>query len=339
MDKYVHPIIQNEALTLGTLIAQSPQDVSNIALFSLLFRIKEIADCLSQYIRLIDYYSLKRVSKNFSKILTFFSTIYKIDNLVDVQLKGESLFDLANRTEGVISGSFMLRLLLATPYSMPHWINEDIICNSNSGVIHKYEPSDIDIYSHGIVAKTCSTCKANMNHISKISIYLCNGKSHSGHNGPNNSQHDKNNYSDIGAIFDAWKFMVDEPNSSRIIYNDILLYGDDDIADFIESDFDLNFCKNFYDNGVLHICHPETVLKMSCSYNGKKRPVTIENIFRRIIKYNKRGFHIELSGKLLKDFIKYKEREENYLNSLMQDNNSMPLISISIRIPGHTNSA
>src|SRR5581483_9617061 len=333
------PYSYNNTLEVSKKISQSSEYINQITLFCILFNIKEIADCLSQYIRLIDYYSLKRVSKNFKSTLSVFGSMYKLSDLANVQLKGESLFDIADKTECVISGSFILRLLLSTPYSMPHWTN----CIDEYD--QKYEASDIDIYSHAEVVKNCPTCKCSMDHISKISTYLCNGLSQP--HGFNNSSHQSRQYNEVKHFFDVWKFTVEGPSNSKFLYNDIILHEYDDIPKFIKTDFDLDFCKNFYrkpsnsNKGILSICCPETVLKMTCSYNKKNRSF---NIFERIFKYTNRGFIIQLSGTLLKDYSKYKKARQRQidkykkehcidtLNNLMNDMDSSVLKELEEQI-------
>ena len=284
--------LYTNALEVSNKISKNSESVKSLTLFYMIFGVKEIADHISQYIRLIDFYSLKRASKYFQKGLMFFSSLYKLDNFANVQLKDKSLFDRAVETQAVISGSFILRLLLSTPYSMPFWRNEK-------------EPSDIDIYSYPMTIRQCPTCKTKIGSISKISTYLCNGQCMP--DGHNNSEKTSSKYDGLTSIFNVWKFTINEPNSSKIIYNDIALYEDEPISEFIRKDFDLDFCKNFFDV-KLHILYPETVLKMKCPYRMKNSRAGIHNIFGRIIKYTERGFTITLSKKLLIEFNKYKNK-------------------------------
>jgi len=294
--------LQAKAEAIAKLIAIDESSKQNISLLYIALNINEVVECLSQYIRFIDYYSLKRVSEYFS--LPIWNKFYKLDTLVDIRIKDKNLFDLADETNTVISGSFILKILLSTPYQMPLWITH------KSNVYNKYHsiPPDIDLYSHPITVSCCPTClSSDRNIISKISTYLCNGLSTHFVPGATeiNIWHDYN---------DTLKNLVEcnDCKVNNILFNDIIVSENVPLNDFIIQEFDFDFLKNYYMDSKIYVKHPETVLKRKCIfrikyYNEKsemtKQLITIDD---RYLKYTKRRFNIilqvtkEVKAKLIK---------------------------------------
>lgn len=292
--QYVHSNLQLEANALSTKLAITASSHNSIALFCCILSFKDIVDHLAYYLRYIDYLSLKRASKHLP--MNTLGKLYNIDSFVDVRLKGQNLFDLADETNTVISGSFILRLLVSTPYQMPLWMDKIFTLNGN-----KWENSDIDLYSHKIDSDECSICHAVLYCVSTISFHFCNGfkwsqEHHFGHGSPNNIYEDDDHY--VFSINYLLKSNMCKINNIK--YNDIIISKDIAIGDFIKQEFDFDFCKNYYNNGKLYIGHPESVLKCNRNFQIKynEDPNLLSKLEKtleiRYIKYGDRGFNIKL---------------------------------------------
>jgi hypothetical protein len=279
--QYVHNNLKLGAEKAAAIIADDEPTQHSVRLLYIVLHVKEIMHHLSHYIRYIDYYSLKRVSKNLpTHILGRF---YKLDSIVDIKLKGKNLLDVADETKTVISGSFILGLLFSTPYQLI-----------------KFEKSDIDLYSHGIDVTHCPTCMSESvcDIISLISTYLCNGLSCISNNitkdyDPEFHEIIRSTHCDV----------------SDISFNDIIVSNNICLHDFIKQDFDFDFLKNYYSGGKLYISYPESVIKKMCAFRLKYVPIgqsgynkwTEGKRYRQMCtfsgrydKYTKRGFNITL---------------------------------------------
>lgn len=298
----------NHLRSIGDAVArkiansESIEIQNNISLFYCVLNVNEIAEHLAYYVRFIDYYSLKRVSKYLTtNALTKF---YKLDSLVDLRIKDKSLFDIIDESKAVMSGSFILRILLATPYRIPLWIDQ--VNTTRYG--DSWNNSDIDVYSHELDIHDCPTCDSQAAYsISSISPFLCNGNSLAAHEidgrpADNNYVH---NYDDTFEDFIDCNTCV----VNKVKFNDIIIAKERDLADFIKKEFDFDFCKNYYSNGKLYISHPESVLKMKCTFPLKYFEVTYitptektanmhtrqdKTLCLRFLKYINRGFNIHL---------------------------------------------
>lgn len=304
---YIHPNLQVKSKEIAKKIAIASISRDGVALFCCILGIKDIAEYLAQYLRYIDYLSLKRSSKHLP--LNILNKLYTLDSLVDIKLKGKNLFDVADKAKCVVSGSFILRILLSTPYQMPVWID----CVRDFHNNRWWKKSDIDIYSRPLKTDYCPSCYRNMvdSSISSVSPYLCNGQVWSEYyrqkGTPNNYFHSYNNT--LEDIVDCHNCHIDNIN-----FNDIIISHRRNIVDFIKEAFDFDFCKNYYRKGKLYISHPETVLKMNCIFQLKP-PENIDDIYdvcgttqygkvinrdaklyktlyERYPKYTNRGFHI-----------------------------------------------
>lgn len=298
--QYIHANLQITSKKVADEIAQNGSEAS-IELFYCILNFKDIVSILSQYLRFIDYYSLKRVSKHFRN--TALDTFYKVDDLISIKLKGENLLDIVDKSNTAISGSLTLRILLSTPYQMPLWIEKCFNCITYG---YRWTNSDIDSYSESLEQYTCPICNATVYGISALSLYLCNGltwsRHYRGHGSPNNIKTDY----DFSIMSACNKCKV-----NNIFFNDVVMKKNTDIGQFIRSEFDFDFLKNYYMNGKLHISYPESVLKNSCDFTIKHyENVDIfsdeSNIFKgkllnqertlliRYKKYIGRGFDIKL---------------------------------------------
>lgn len=275
---------------------------NNISLFYCILNVNEIVEQLAYYVRFIDYYSLKRVSKYLT--MSLLAKFYKLDSLVDLRIKDKSLFEIVDESKSIISGSFILRILLATPYQMPLWIDHATATRLGNS----WNNSDIDVYSHELDIHDCPTCDSQAAYsISSISPFLCNGCSLAaqdidGRPTENNYVH---NYDDTFEDFIDCNICV----INKIKFNDVIIAKERELVDFIKKEFDFDFCKNYYSNGKLYIIHPESVLKKQCIFRLKYFEITyitpterVENMHirqdktlcLRFLKYINRGFNIHL---------------------------------------------
>jgi len=296
--QYVHKNLQISAKNIADRIAYSGYEKS-VSLFCCILNFKDIISHFTQYLRYIDYLSLKRVSKYLP--MDVLHNFYKLDLFTNFQLKGENLLDIADKTNTVISGSFVLKILLSTPYQVPLWIENNPNLRGDN-----WEIGDIDLYSHRSQTHTCPICETTVYGVSAISLYLCNGlkwsyEKYRGHTTPNNIHYD---YS-FSTLFACNICTI---NNTK--YNDMVLKDNIDIGQFIKNEFDFDFCKNYYKNGKLYIACPESVLKEKCIYQIKYYGGTgmddTENdqdsrilnqektLIKRHRKYRERGFNIEL---------------------------------------------
>lgn len=296
MERYFHPNIQSTAIKSAKLMAKTNNDINTIALLYCILNCADLATLLSYYLRYIDYLSLKRVSKYLET--SCLSKLYRLDNLCQIMLSecstGESkrLFDVANEQGAIISGSFILRLLLSTPYEMPVWFNS----RPHTGQMQSnFVPSDIDLYSYIQRDDKCTACDSHMSCFSKISCVLCNGKK---------SPERNNVFSDIttDASREAYGnkiylLCLRKFNVNSLIFNDLIISSDVKIHDYIRDQFDFDFCKNYYTNDVLHILNPVAILKKKCvyiiPYHLKSKSKIFETLNRKH-RYEQRGFTVDV---------------------------------------------
>lgn len=264
----------------------------SISLFYCIMNIKEIAQHLSQYIRVVDYYSLKRVSKHLKT--NILGRSYELKSIIGIRIKDKTLLDIADMSKTVISGSFILKILLSTPHQALRLIN-----NADPSQTDSWSAADIDIYSHPLDTDYCSTCQSITNtKCSSVSQYLCNGRSLTTE--PNINPPKYNYWHCYDEIFEdligAYHCDID-----HYVFNDIIISNERNLVNFIKDEFDFDFLKNYYVDGKLYISHPETVLKQKCTFRIKDFDPKHEryNIYRqdktlieRIDKYRSRGFNI-----------------------------------------------
>jgi hypothetical protein len=157
----------------------------------------------------------------------------------------------------------------------------------------EHAQSDIDLYSYPQRDSRCTACNSDLMIYSNISCILCNGK----------KSPDVNNvFSDITTNTSCeaynqmvYMYCVRKFKVQSVIFNDIMIRDDIKIRDFIQEQFDFDFCKNYYTNDKLHILHPVAVLKNKCVYKIPYHLKSKSKIFttlNRKLRYEQRGFNI-----------------------------------------------
>lgn len=183
-----------------------------------------------------------------------------------------------HNTNSVISGSFMLAILVSP-------MDEPLL----------WKPEDIDVYCFQSDHKQCSFCNKYSSRISLFGEFLCS----KGMNGEICCDYPILNIT----CNRKWK-------KSDLTINEIIIEKQvDSLRDFIFDTFDFDFCKIAYDGKTLSIKDPTSVLEKHCMYRGDKEALKYFSVkfddryypeyihkahFQELIEYNFR------MGRLLK---------------------------------------
>lgn len=241
-----------------------------------------ISDCcyeINKYLPLID----TLVSTN-NKILTFSSiNIRKIieDRLVEIgftRANAVDFLDAINSTGSVISGSFLLSVLVSVPGMPLAWKPHDI---------DTYCPQEFDNH-------TCQYCDRCPITSSRMSEFMCKHKMKDNHEG--------RSYPIIQIIANrTWK-------SDTITINEVIMSKNLDVSlkSFIFDTFDFDFCKVTYDGETLSIYDPISILKRTCTYRGDKEALKYFNLDEVIYTTNKDRMH-----RIYKTYTNRKEKYES----------------------------
>lgn len=179
-------------------------------------------------------------------------------------------------TGSVISGSFLVAVLVSEPQSLLEW-----------------SPNDIDVYSPITVSKgSCAVCGSPCRHTAFTASMV-----------------------ELGAIAKLTKpypmpglLAARNWDLSGAVVNEIMLDRGVDLRSFVFGVFDFDFCKATFDGATLAVFDPETVLQRRCVYTGGLHDqsqvgdshlvvaMLIQAYTSRIEKYRTRGFTIDDLG-------------------------------------------
>lgn len=254
---------------------------------------------LSKYLSYIELLSLSYAIPETKILLPSFKQ--KIHNrLKQLDLKVDEFIFNLKQCKGVISGSFLIQILLSSSKNNVIWQDSDIDIF--------FEMSKNEIHCHCDDKFAFPSGKTSI-----FSPYLCeNGKIYE----------TCESYDTIENLSSSRKWQL-----GKSIINDIVISGD--IKTFINQTFDFDFCKILFDGDKLTILKPFSLLKRKCSvifpqyfvnkingstksnfdirnvalYPSKTKTMFFEHykwvmtLFRKE-KYEKRDFKVELNQKI-----------------------------------------
>lgn len=247
-----------------------------------------VSDCcyeISKHLPLID----TLVGTN-NKILSISSlNIRRIieDRLIEIgwsRTKAVYFLDTVKRTGSIISGSFLLSVLVSVP-SMPL----------------SWKPEDIDIYSpQASDDYICPHCKCSPEITSRMSEFMCIFEM-------------KDNYT--GHPYTILKIKRSRKWESTCEYysvtiNEMIISKDLNVPlkQFIFDTFDFDFCKVTYDGETLSIYDPISILKKTCIYRGDKEAL---KYFDYKVKDKFSHANDERIGRIYKTYMRRKKKYES----------------------------
>jgi hypothetical protein len=205
-----------------------------------IFHHTDICHEICQYLPLIDVLLLIKY-----KIITYKVNIRKevMKRLIELnyhRLFAENILDNIEKTGSLLSGSFMLGVMISPMGGKLSWM-----------------PEDLDVYSFSAVGHICDYCRRKYTASSKFTTFLCS----------QGMQLEKRcKYPELQIVTD-FKAVSDD----AVAINNILVDPEaHSLKEFVYNTFDFNFAKITYDGQHLSIHSPFSVLEKKCEYTGEK---------------------------------------------------------------------